>query len=273
MAVFSSDQVNHVFVNKKDVSTVTITPATPEVGKAASFSAATADGKFLGGITIDTLTYVGKEKTVDDILKPMATVADLDSDPTGDQYVEVCVTISGALCDDEGNQLTFCGNGADVNKACADLKKQAEARNAKTLIGQLLSVELSDDGNKIFVKTPDQDYTLGNWVVPTLQVFTKLIDPTKAIGKVVEVKAATYGVSDSQKLVTAGQQAQALEYFALGERADVYRNVGWPKAKPSKQILDGTETDVKATTYEGFYAGDCEDVQKSKIMVTVITAS
>ena len=79
---------------------------------------------------------------------------------------------------------------------------------------------------------------------------------TKAAGEPVDY-------SGSQKLCD-------LEYFCLGERGDIYRNVGWPNVVETKGVLDpNTEYDVVTVHYA--YIGANESVQKSeKTMVLVV---
>lgn len=69
--------------------------------------------------------------------------------------------------------------------------------------------------------------------------------------------------SGSQKLCD-------LEYFCLGERGDIYRNVGWPNVVETKGVLD-PETEYDVVTVHYAYTGANESVQKSeKTMVLVV---
>lgn len=72
--------------------------------------------------------------------------------------------------------------------------------------------------------------------------------------------------SGSQKLCD-------LEYFCLGERGDIYRNVGWPNVVETKGVLD-PETEYDVVTVHYAYTGANESVQKSeKTMVLVVEST
>lgn len=60
-----------------------------------------------------------------------------------------------------------------------------------------------------------------------------------------------------------------LEYFCLGERADQYRNIGWPNSIPSKTMVDSSLTyDVIDIHYA--YVGSNEGSQKSEKDITIV---
>ena len=61
-----------------------------------------------------------------------------------------------------------------------------------------------------------------------------------------------------------------LEYFSLGSRGDVYRNMGWPYVRPSKGMvnLNGSYESVLDIHYS--YVGSNESVQKSEKDITII---
>lgn len=64
-----------------------------------------------------------------------------------------------------------------------------------------------------------------------------------------------------------------LEYFCLGERGDIYRNVGWPYVVETKGVLDATAANdaYDVVTIHYAYVGANESVQKSeKTMVLVV---
>ena len=66
-----------------------------------------------------------------------------------------------------------------------------------------------------------------------------------------------------------GKLIADLEYFCLGERGDVYRNVGWPNSIPTDYQVDPSkEYDVIDIHYA--YQGTCEDIQKSEKDITIV---
>ena len=57
----------------------------------------------------------------------------------------------------------------------------------------------------------------------------------------------------------------------MGERGDIYRNVGWPNSIPTKYVLDGNDAngyDVLDIHY--YYEGGGENPQKSEKDITIV---
>ena len=66
-----------------------------------------------------------------------------------------------------------------------------------------------------------------------------------------------------------GQKIADLEYFCMGERGDIYRNIGWPNVVPTKYLVNpASNYDVIDVQY--YWAGDAEDVQKSPRTLTLV---
>ena len=65
-----------------------------------------------------------------------------------------------------------------------------------------------------------------------------------------------------------GYNTADLEYFCMGERADQYRNVGWPKSIPTKYLTDAEATYFYLDIHYA-YQGTGEDVQKSEKTITI----
>lgn len=65
-----------------------------------------------------------------------------------------------------------------------------------------------------------------------------------------------------------------LEYFCMGERGDIYRNVGWPNVIPTKYILDGNDTDgYDVIDLHFYFVGGGENPQKSEKDITIVGSS
>ena len=66
-----------------------------------------------------------------------------------------------------------------------------------------------------------------------------------------------------------GKKIADLEYFCMGERGDMYRNVGWPHNIPTTYLVDPTK---KYYTFDIHYAyvGNNESVQKSEKDITIV---
>ena len=69
-------------------------------------------------------------------------------------------------------------------------------------------------------------------------------------------------ISNSKKIAD-------LEYFCMGERGDIYRNIGWPHNIPTTYLVDPT---VKYNVIDIHYAyvGSNEGVQKSEKTITLV---
>ena len=80
-------------------------------------------------------------------------------------------------------------------------------------------------------------------------------------------------LTDEVELVDAttvnGQKIADLEYFCMGERGDIYRNIGWPNVVPTKYLVNPTEN-YDVVDVQFYWAGDAEDVQKSPRTLTLV---
>lgn len=73
----------------------------------------------------------------------------------------------------------------------------------------------------------------------------------------------------SSTVIGNGKKTADLEYFLMGERGDIYRNMGWPNVIPTRYLADATKVyDYIDIHYA--YAGTCEDVQKSEKDITLV---
>ena len=66
-----------------------------------------------------------------------------------------------------------------------------------------------------------------------------------------------------------GHEIADLEYFCMGERGDMYRNIGWPHNIPTTYLVDPNKT---YHTFDIHYAyvGNNESVQKSEKDITIV---
>lgn len=66
-----------------------------------------------------------------------------------------------------------------------------------------------------------------------------------------------------------GKKIADLEYFCMGERGDIYRNIGWPHNIPTTYLVDPTlRYNIIDVHYA--YVGDNEGVQKSEKTITLV---
>lgn len=83
-------------------------------------------------------------------------------------------------------------------------------------------------------------------------------------------KISDYSSTNKEYFSNARKIAD-LEYFCMGDRGDLYRNMGWPYVSPSKTFLDGT-TDQDTVDIVYYYHGPNEDIQRSQKMITLVCA-
>lgn len=157
-----------------------------------------------------------------------------------------------------------------ANTTQADFMKALE-----TSINKNLSREIEKpftavaSGDKLTITPIATEWKLGTKAVtvPAIEVLGVWKDFGNGFEQewLIDTKVAGTAVpnSGSQKLCD-------LEYFCLGERGDIYRNVGWPNVVETKGVLD-PETEYDVVTVHYAYTGANESVQKSeKTMILVV---
>lgn len=73
----------------------------------------------------------------------------------------------------------------------------------------------------------------------------------------------------TKKPITNGRTIADLEYFYMGERGDIYRNVGWPNVVATKYLVD-PEKKYDVLDIQYYWSGDNEDIQHSAKTLTVV---
>lgn len=117
----------------------------------------------------------------------------------------------------------------------------------------------------VVITEAKQEWTLG--IKPLVPVYFDVI-PTTVLNNGEEV---VWGVTTSSEgaAIGNGEIIADLEYFCMGERGDIYRNIGWPNSIPTKYLVDPTKTyDVIDIHYA--YIGSNEAVQKSEKDLTIV---
>ena len=69
-----------------------------------------------------------------------------------------------------------------------------------------------------------------------------------------------------------GKTIADLEYFCMGERGDMYRQVGWPHNIPTTYLVDPAEAYCVFDIHYA-YVGSNESVQKSEKTITIVCAN
>jgi hypothetical protein len=68
-----------------------------------------------------------------------------------------------------------------------------------------------------------------------------------------------------------GRDIADLEYFSMGERGDLYRNMGWPRVVPTQYMVDST-TAYATLDIQYHFIGSGIDSVKSEKTITVVCA-
>lgn len=124
-------------------------------------------------------------------------------------------------------------------------------------------------GIAIIEKSLVDEWVLGTAKLETINfevIPTTVYDGTQDI-----VWGATETVA-SGTTIGNGYDTADLEYFCMGERGDQYRNQMWPNSIDTKYFVDQEGTYYYLDIAYA-YAGDCEDIQNSKKLITIVAPS
>ena len=168
--------------------------------------------------------------------------------------------------------------GDDVEVVLAELAKNLYANTkkqelveVKVIVGgveKAVSALLDTDVvTAIVIREIEQPWTLGIKQEEAVEFSVSTL-PIVASG----AEAAWATITDetaSSTVVGNGKKTADLEYFLMGERGDIYRNMGWPNVIPTRYLADASKVyDYIDLHYA--YAGTCEDVQKSEKDITLV---
>lgn len=127
---------------------------------------------------------------------------------------------------------------------------------------------LSGEYTALVIDEVEQPWVLGTMtqvpvyfdVYPT----TITIDGDERIWGVVED-------TESEGYVGNGKNIADLEYFCMGERGDIYRNIGWPNVITTTYLVDPSKEYYTLDIHYA-YVGANESVQKSEKDITIVAA-
>ena len=126
---------------------------------------------------------------------------------------------------------------------------------------------LVTDIDSIRITEVEQPWRLG--VMPqTFVYFTVQSVPITVNGDERHWASLTEGTNGS---LNNGKTIADLEYFCMGERGDVYRNIGWPHNIPTTYLVDSTKAYYVFDVHYA-YVGNNESVQKSEKTITIVCA-
>lgn len=148
------------------------------------------------------------------------------------------------------------------------IKIEIKTASATTEVTSITKVaDLTDTYTGVVVTEVEQPWRLGV-MAQTPVYFTVQSVPVTVNGD--ERHWATL-TEDTKGSIGNGKTIADLEYFCMGERGDVYRQVGWPHNIPTTYLVDPTKTYCVFDIHYA-YVGSNESVQKSEKTITIVCA-
>lgn len=117
----------------------------------------------------------------------------------------------------------------------------------------------------IVIEEIEQPWVLGK--MESVPLFYS-IQPDLVVKDGVEMIWGVVTAQTPTNTVANGKQIADLEYFAMGERADLYRGIGFPHNIETTYLVNPAK-EYSVIDLGFYYSGDGEDVQKSQKVVTV----
>lgn len=148
------------------------------------------------------------------------------------------------------------------------IKIEIKTASATTEVTPTTKVaDLTDTYTGVVVTEVEQPWRLGV-MAQTPVYFTVQSVPVTVNGDERHWATLTEGTKGS---IGNGKTIADLEYFCMGERGDMYRQVGWPHNIPTTYLVDPTKTYCVFDIHYA-YVGSNESVQKSEKTITIVCA-
>lgn len=169
------------------------------------------------------------------------------------QYVKEAGVYRAKTGDTKTIVMTALKNSSDLN-----FKREANTYVTTTVVGDKLEIE----------------EVLLPWVVGrrqasplnfTVECVPLSSDSEDVWGTVTDITASNINT------VGNGRMVADMEWFYIGERADQYREAGFPNSFVTTYLADPTKS-YEFLNIDFFYAGNAEDVQKSPKTLSIATA-
>lgn len=129
--------------------------------------------------------------------------------------------------------------------------------------------DIAGDAESLVIEEVEQPWTLG--IQEQVPVYFEVYPTTVTFNADERVWGKVeIGNTGDANAIKDGKIIADLEYFCLGERADQYRNIGWPNAIPSKTLVDPTK-EYHVLDIHYAYVGSNECVQKSEKTITIVS--
>lgn len=148
------------------------------------------------------------------------------------------------------------------------IKIEIKTASATTEVTPTTKVaDLTDTYTGVVVTEVEQPWRLGV-MAQTPVYFTVQSVPVTVNGDERYWATLTESTSGS---ISNGKTIADLEYFCMGERGDMYRQVGWPHNIPTTYLVDPAKAYCVFDIHYA-YVGSNESVQKSEKTITIVCA-
>lgn len=148
------------------------------------------------------------------------------------------------------------------------IKIEIKTASATTEVTPATKVaDLTDTYTGVVVTEVEQPWRLGV-MAQTPVYFTVQSVPVTVNGDERYWATLTESTSGS---ISNGKTIADLEYFCMGERGDMYRQVGWPHNIPTTYLVDPAKAYCVFDIHYA-YVGSNESVQKSEKTITIVCA-
>lgn len=281
MAVFSTNQVRHLYVAENTTGKQSIVVKTTPNGD-IYFMYTNNQGDKLRSDIIDpkTVEYVHILTADEDIVPKNTRILALkDGDIVSNQDYLLRIVINPFVgMSDEEPYIKYgvVHATADMTKAdfMAAMKKSLD-QNFSREIDPMLEFSVDED-NQLVITEKEQEYVRGikSQERVFFEIYTSYITKDGADYKWGKITTPTFTKTETpvKNYYNNGRRMADLEYFCMGERGDQYRNIGWPNSIPTKYLVD---PDAAYNVLEIHYAyvGPNEGPQRSEKDITIVCAN
>ena len=302
--VFSTNQVRQLYValaNGQLTNAGDIKVNKTADGKQLYFTYVGAMGDTMRSdlIDVDKITSITIEKASDMAKKRVCHLVTLDStinggNPvTGQDYI-LRLLFRQYVGMSEANTMNKYGEvHINTDMSASDFYKKMAisiVQNCSKDINNLVEVELQTSNSTVPVSVTTREKDLGGTYTGILIYEGKLVWRLGRVSQGTipfecqfvdivyngeEVKWGTTSlVHAKDKVLPQGELIADLEYFCMGERGDIYRNMGWPNAIETKYLVDPTKLYNIITIhyhYEG--TGLSSDKSEKDIQIAAVASN
>lgn len=128
--------------------------------------------------------------------------------------------------------------------------------------------DITGDATSLVIEEVEQPWTLG--IQEQVPVYFEVYPTTVTFNSDERIWGKAEK-GDTAVTINDGHIIADLEYFCMGERADQYRNIGWPNSIQTKYLVDPTKP-YHVLDIHYAYVGSNECVQKSEKTITIVSA-